>query len=73
MPPYVKKTAQNLEAINNIVLQNAQFLKYFFVNLFLLKMDVSKKSMKKKYDYLMTKSGISISFPMKVGKMCGCT
>ena len=36
-------------------------------------MDVSNKDMKNEYDYLVTKSEISISFLMKVNKMCGHT
>ena len=47
-----------------------KLLTFFFVK---CPLDVSNKNMKKKYDNLVTKSRISISFPMKVGKMCGCT
>ena len=68
----LKKLHKTWKLLITLFCKMPSFWNIFFY-LFLLKMDESKKSMKKKYDYLMTKSGISISFPMKVGKMCGCT
>ena len=73
----MKKPAENMEAIKNmhrfwnmiffLSFELLNFLKYVLV-----KNECMQKQYKKTiYDYLVAKSGISIIFPWKVGKMCG--